>query len=121
MHESAHKLYWQMLNPVHNQGLRLCLGAFRTFPIESLYDNAHEPCMARCAKLPLKYASKIKSLPKHPIHDVVFDNKYTEQEKKLPATLLEQNLMKTNQGNNCYMYAFKDCSMMHHLVQTLWP
>ena len=31
---------------------------------------------ARRAKLSLQYASKIKSLPKHPAHNTVFDNKY---------------------------------------------
>ena len=66
-----------MLDPVHNQGLRLCLGAFRTSHVESLYVDAHEPCLgARRAKLSLQYASKIRSLPKHPTHDAVFDNKY---------------------------------------------
>ena len=25
---SAHKFYLQMLDPIHNQGLRFCLGAF---------------------------------------------------------------------------------------------
>ena len=57
-----------MLDPIHNQGLRLCLGAFRTSPVESLYVDAHEPCLgARRAKLSLQYASKIKSLNKHPM------------------------------------------------------
>ena len=65
---SARKSYLQMLDPVHNQGLRLCLGAFRTSPVESLYVDAHEPCLgARRAKL---------SLPKYPSHNAVFDNKY---------------------------------------------
>ena len=42
----------------------------------SVYIDAHEPSLgARRAKLSLQYASKIKSLPKHPIRDVVFDNK----------------------------------------------
>ena len=73
VYRSAHKSYLQMLDPVHNQGL----GAFRTSPVESLYVDAHEPYLgARCAKLSLQYASKIKSLPKHPTHDTVFDNKY---------------------------------------------
>ena len=46
-------------------------------PVESLYVDAHEPCLgARHAKLSLQYVSKIKSLPKHPTHDAVFDNKY---------------------------------------------
>ena len=77
MYGSARKSYLQMLDPIHNQGLRLCLGAFRTFLVVSLYVDAHEPCLgARCAKLSPQYASKIKSLPKHPTHDAVFDNKY---------------------------------------------
>ena len=71
---SARKSY---LHAGHNHGLRLCRGAFRTSHIESLYVDAHEPCLgARRAKLSLQYASKIKSLPKHPTYDVVFDNKY---------------------------------------------
>ena len=74
---SARKSYLQTLDPIHNQGLRLCLGAFRTSPVKSLYIDAHEPCLgARRAKLSLQYASKIKSLPKHPAHNAVFDNKY---------------------------------------------
>ena len=77
MYGSAHKSYLQMLDPVYNQGLRLCLGAFRTSPVESLYVDAHEPSLgARRAKLSLQDASKIKSLPKYPTHDAVFDNKY---------------------------------------------
>ena len=56
------------------QGLRFCLGAFRTSPIESVYVD-HEPRRARRAKVSLQYASKIKSLPKHLAHDAVFDHK----------------------------------------------
>ena len=42
-----------------------------------MYVDAHEPCLgARRVKLSLQYASMIKSLPKHPTHDAVFDNKY---------------------------------------------
>ena len=40
---SARKLYLQMLDPIHNQGLRLALGAFRTFPVASFYVEADEP------------------------------------------------------------------------------
>ena len=48
----------QMLDPVHNRGLRLCHGAVITSPVfESLYVDAHEPCLgARRAKLSLQYA-----------------------------------------------------------------
>ena len=85
---SARKSYLQMLDPVHNQGLRLCLGAFITSPSESLYIDAHEPCLgARRAKLSLQYASKIKSLPKHSTHDAVFDNKYMQLFDTRPNTI----------------------------------
>ena len=74
---SARKSYLQMLDPIHKQGLRLCLGAFRTSPVESLYVDAHEPGLgARRAKLSLQYVTKIKSLPNHPAHNAVFDNTY---------------------------------------------
>ena len=77
MYGSARKSYLQMLDPIHNQGFRLCLGAFRTSPVESLYVDAHEPSLgARRAKLSLQYASKIKSLPNHPAHNAVFHNTY---------------------------------------------
>ena len=33
---SARKSYLQMLDPIHNQGLRLALGAFTTSPVASL-------------------------------------------------------------------------------------
>ena len=76
VHEFAHKSYLQMLDPIHKQGLRLCLGAFRT-SVESLYLDAQEPSLgATRPKLSLQYATKIQSLPKHPAHNAVFDNKY---------------------------------------------
>ena len=63
-----------------NQELRLSLGAFRTSPVE--------PCMgARRAKLSLQYASKIKSLPKHPAHNAVFDNKYMKLFDASPSAI----------------------------------
>ena len=77
MYGSTRKSYLQMLDPIHNQGLRLCLGAFRTSPVESIYVDAHEPSLgARRARLSLQYATQIKSLPKHPAHNAVFENKY---------------------------------------------
>ena len=34
-----------MIDPVHSQGLRLCLGTFRTSAMERLYVDAHKPRM----------------------------------------------------------------------------
>ena len=85
---SARKSYLQMLDPIHNQGLRLCLGAFRTSPVESLYVDAHEPSLgARRAKLSLQYSTKIKSLPNHPAHNAVFDNTYMKLFDAKPSAI----------------------------------
>ena len=71
--------YVQKLDPVHNQGLRLCLGAFRTSPVESLFVDAHKPSLAaRCTKLSLQYASGHKSMPTHPAHKLVFEAKHVK-------------------------------------------
>ena len=49
----------------------LCLEAFIT-SVGSLYVDAHQLRLVYMASL--QYAFKIKYLPKHPTHDVVFHN-----------------------------------------------
>ena len=74
---SASKTALVKLDPVHNQGLRLSLGAFRSSPVESLYVEAHEPPLEiRREKLALQYAIKLKGNPRNPAYDVVFNPKY---------------------------------------------
>ena len=87
MYGSARKSYLQMLDPIHIQGL--CLGAFQTSPVESLYVDAHEPSLgARRANLSLQYATKLKSLPKHPAHNAVFDNAYMKLFDARPSAII---------------------------------
>ena len=60
-----------MLNPVHNQGLRLALGAFRTSPVASL--EAGEPSLySQREKLSLQYAIRLAANPSSPAHEVTF-------------------------------------------------
>ena len=67
------------LDLVHNQGLRLSLGAFRSSPVESLYVEAHEPPLEiRRDKLALQYVLKLKAKPENPDYDVVFNPKHQE-------------------------------------------
>ena len=42
---SARPSYLKELDTIHNQGLRISLGAFRTTPVESLYVEANEPSL----------------------------------------------------------------------------
>ena len=74
---SASKTALAKLNPVHNQGLRLSLGAFRSSPVESLYVEAHEPPWQICrGKVAVQYILKLKADPGNPTYDVVFNLKY---------------------------------------------
>ena len=76
---SASKTALTKLDPVHNQGLRLSLGAFRSSPVESLYVEAHEPPLEiRRDKLALQYVLKLKTNPENPAYDVVFNPKHQE-------------------------------------------
>ena len=57
---SARQSYLRKLDSIHNQGLRLALGAFRTSPINSLYAEANEPSLnLRRKKLSMQYYLKL--------------------------------------------------------------
>ncbi|GBN56904.1 hypothetical protein AVEN_173675-1 [Araneus ventricosus] len=65
---SARPSYLKRLDYVHHQALRLCLGAFRTSPIPSLYAEAFEPSLSsRRDKLSLSYYFRILSNDNHPL------------------------------------------------------
>ena len=67
------------LDPVHNQGLRLILGAFSSSPVERLYVEAHEPPLEiRRDKLAIQYVLKLKANPDNSAYDVVFNPKHQE-------------------------------------------
>ncbi|GFU68802.1 putative RNA-directed DNA polymerase from transposon X-element [Trichonephila clavipes] len=61
----------QKLDPVHHMALRICSGAFRTSPVQSLYVNCHQlPLDLRRRKLSLAYYFKILSVPSYPLQNV---------------------------------------------------
>ena len=64
------------MDVVHNMGLRICSGAFRTSPVESLYvDTGHVPLDLRREELGLRYMVRVKSAPKSPSFQVLkFDS-----------------------------------------------
>ena len=62
----------KLLDPIHHQGLRIALGAFRTSPVQSLYAEAGEPSLRhRRLKLSMNYFLKLKSLPDNPCHNII--------------------------------------------------
>ena len=78
----------KQLDPIHHQGLRITLGAFRTSPAQSLYIEAHEPSFTRRVKLSLNYVLKLKSLPENPAYSCAFEPENTKlfeaSESKVP-------------------------------------
>ena len=74
-----------MLDPIHHQGLRLALGAFRTSPTASLYVEADEPSLnTRREKLTLQYAIRIAENNSNPAHDVTFQPNYMDLYESKP-------------------------------------
>ena len=82
---SARKSYLQMLDTVHNQGLRLALGAFRTSPVSSLNVEADEPSLwLRREKLSLQYAIRLAA---NPAFEVTFPPQFQEYYERKPNAI----------------------------------
>ena len=77
-----------MLDPIHNQGLRLALGAFRTSPVASLYVEADEPSLySRREKLSLQYALRLAANPSNPACEVTFPPNYVDLYEQKPKAI----------------------------------
>ena len=77
-----------MLDSIHNQGLRLALGAFRTSPVASLYVEADEPSLySRRKKLSLQYAIRLAANPSNPAHEVTFPPNYVVLYEQKPKAI----------------------------------
>ncbi|GFV82471.1 RNA-directed DNA polymerase from mobile element jockey [Trichonephila clavipes] len=74
VYSSACKSLLKILDPVHHQALRLCLGAFHTSPVESLYAEAYEPPLdLRRKYLCLNYFMKIQSMKTNTAYSYLFN------------------------------------------------
>ena len=68
-----------LINSVHNEALRICTGAFRSSPIQSLCADAGEPPIQyRRQELGLRHYVRLKRLPGTPAHDAVYDDNLAE-------------------------------------------
>ena len=108
MFGSARKSYIQMLDPIQNQSLRLCLDAFRTTPVESLQVEANEPPLAaRRSKLALQYAVTVYSNPPNPVSDSTINPQYQQTVERKPTAIptfgirVEQLLLNTDIDLDC--------------------
>ena len=73
------------VDPIHHQGLRIALGAFRTSPVASVYAKAQEMSLKnrrkklslknRRKKLSMNYVLKLKTCPDTPAYSCVWTTK----------------------------------------------
>lgn len=74
---SASDSYIKELDVIQNQALRLCLGAFKSSPVNSLYVEANEPPLHyRRQQLSLQYGIRLKAHPNSPAYPYVFPTDY---------------------------------------------
>ncbi|GBN41078.1 hypothetical protein AVEN_18667-1 [Araneus ventricosus] len=65
---SARVTVFRRLDTIHHSALRICSGAFRTSPVESLYVICNQlPLHLRRQKISALYFFRAQSVPKHPI------------------------------------------------------
>ena len=77
IYSSARESTLKSLPPVHNIGLRLATGAFRTSPTFSLYADAGEPPLdTRRAVLMGNYVAKILSMTDHPCFNFISNPRF---------------------------------------------
>lgn len=70
---SARKSYIKKLDPIHNLGIRLALGSFRTSSVGANQVEADEPSLEhRRQKLALQYTTKLATNTQNPAHNTVF-------------------------------------------------
>jgi len=88
VYSSARKSYLQMLEPIQNDGLRLCLGAFRTSPVSSLHVKANEmPLELRRRKLAAQYYLKVTDDTSSPAVDCIFYIRITAFFYRFPSQI----------------------------------
>jgi ribonuclease HI len=78
-YSSTRDSYLRPLTSVHNAGLRLATGAFRTSPTTSIYADSGEPPLSiRRNILMCNYAAKILSLKEHPCFNAIFKPRFMD-------------------------------------------
>jgi ribonuclease HI len=85
---SARKSVLRRLDTVHHCALRLCSGAFRTSPVDSLYVDCCEPPLELRRKiLSLQYYFRLSSHKSHPFHTHTFTSYLTRIYNHRPSCI----------------------------------
>lgn len=84
---SASKVLLQCLDPLHNEGLRIVSGAFRSSPVSSLYVELNEPSLEhRRLRLMYSYYFSIVARPAHVSYTQTTSNSYVNIYNRRPRS-----------------------------------
>ena len=105
------------MQTIHNQGLRLGLGAFCTSPMQSVCIKANEPLLTlRWEKLSLQYTLKLQSSPNNPTHQKTNNSQFNHFHSSKPFGLqIKEAIQHINQNTN------KDSKNLETNIQTILP
>lgn len=85
---AARVSYVKSINTIIHQGLRLCTGAYRTTPINSLFVESNEPPPhLRRLQLGLQYVIKAHGNTENPTYQSIARNKFQKIYKRKPNTI----------------------------------
>ena len=128
---SARPSYIKRLDTVHNQGLRLCLGAFRTSPVQSLYVGGNEPPLdMRRTRLSLQYGVKLMSNEVNSAYSAVFQSDivatYEAKERAIKPVSVLRYIKITTKNNKFVVFGDSKSALQallskwdHPTVQTI--
>ena len=75
-YSSASPTVLQKLDPVHNEALRICTGAFKSSPVQSLYAESGEPPLSLHREyMNLIYYTRLQRNPRSPSYVTVMDSR----------------------------------------------
>ena len=75
-YSSASPTVLKKLDPVHNEALRICMGAFKSSPVQSLYAESGEPPLSLHREyMNLIYYTRLQRNPKSPSCKAVMDSR----------------------------------------------
>ena len=107
IYSATRKSYLKKLQTMHNQNLRLSLGAFCTSPTQCLYIEANKtPLTLRWEKLSLQYTLKLQSSPNNPTHQKTINSQFNHFHSSKPLVIppfglcIKEAMQHINQNTN---------------------
>ena len=126
IYEAAARESLRQLDTVHHEALRICLGSFRSTPVESLYIMSNEPSLTdRRQDLMCRYFYKLKSHITNPARACVIINSLINEQLNFFSNFINEQLNFLYFFTRSSLYSVKiyamrmACRMLHYPKKNL--